>query len=398
VAPRAISVTQAIASVLAVRDMSEEKGSEKELQAGAPEGEKPSVTGPDKQTKEPPPSSLKADTGFINASDPVTHLSEKLDVVYLPDFEEQYVIQPKTGLGQARIETRLRNGWAAEVFSQAVDNSNLIPYVIRQVEQASNAAAGIATTWIPAAMGLPPGTKPLAAFKSFGLEAGDVEDADEAARVLGGILLFKVAEVRVAQPGLYPILKPREIRQWLKIGSIISDEDPEATFETFIQQANVPWIRPDMTFVPAPPFTVIGFNTTTDVFLAPSSQPTQPMNPETTGGVAPPDRSVADSIDKERIKKALMEGKGNSIDNAINSLSENDIAIRATDGSKGTVIRMQSSQFKPENLEKYKLWVLQALKRNSQELEAQLSQDNRHLDFKFLKVPLSELASILEEP
>lgn len=261
-APKEISVVQALAATLATTQTKPAV-----FQAGTPGAEAPA-----------PPSTLKASTGFINQSDPVTALSAKMDVVYLPDFEEQYVIRPRLGLGKADIETCLRNGWAAEVFSQNVDNSQVIPYVIKQVEQASQVAAGIATTWIPMAMDLPPGTAPATLLELMGIQpgvarpqAGAVEEATKLAeKVLGDMLLFKIAEVRVAQPGIYPILKPREIKQWLRYDGVIEGPDAQARFEEFLMQARLPWVRADMAFVPCPPFTVVGFNTTTDVFLAPA--------------------------------------------------------------------------------------------------------------------------------
>jgi hypothetical protein len=93
-----------------------------------------------------------------------------------------------------------------------------------------------------------------------------------AENVLGQVLLFKIAEVRVAQPGVYPILKPREIKQWLRYDGMVMGEDAQASFEEFLVQARLPWIRPDMAFIPCPPFTVVGFNATTDVFLAPATE------------------------------------------------------------------------------------------------------------------------------
>jgi len=268
VVPDKISITQALAALVA-----REKSDDAEQQSGEVEED---TEAPDAQ---PPPSTLKATTGYVNETDPVTALSDLMDVVYLPDFEEQYVIRVKSGLGSAEVETKLRNGWAAEVFTQQVDNSGLIPYVIRQVESASEAAAGIVTDWAPVAAGLPPGTSPASLIETGlggdagAMQSGDVAGAGNAVKeMLGDVLLFKIAEVRTAQPGLYPILKPREIEQWLDFDGTVAGPDPQAAFELFLQASNVPWIRPDMAFVPCPPFTVVGFNATTDVFLMPATE------------------------------------------------------------------------------------------------------------------------------
>jgi hypothetical protein len=283
IAPTKISITQALAATMAGKPLATSKNGGEQVQstkAGAGEdgksdesakGDSAQKTGPDTSPPaSPPPSDLHARTGFINDTDPITRLGDRMDVVYLPDFEEQFVIKQKFGLGKADIETRLRNGWAAEVFAQKVDNSNLIPYVVDQLTKTSDAAAGIFTTWLPVASGLPPGAKPPSLPQLQSSKAGE-PDQQAAKNFLGDILIFKLAEVKIAQPGLYPILKPREIRQWLKFSGVVSGSDPEASFDAFLRQSQVPWIRPDMAFIPCPPFTMIGFNTTTDVFLAPAT-------------------------------------------------------------------------------------------------------------------------------
>lgn len=290
VAPKRISITQALALTLAhppgtnaapSRAGGQESGAT--TLAGAATnalaglvGTAGATSGPDTVKTERPPSELHARTGFLNTSDPVTRLGSRFDIVYLPDFEEQYVIQPKAGLGTADIETQLRNGWAAEVFSQRVDNSNLIPYVINQFENASEAAANIFTTWAPAAVGLPPGLglPQVAKALKTGEEAGQIGEAATAAAraMLGEVLLFKIAEVRIAQPGLYPILKPREIDRLSRHLVRAAGTDPEDSLDLAVRMSNLPWIRQDMAFIPCPPFTVIGFNTTSDVFLAPATE------------------------------------------------------------------------------------------------------------------------------
>ena len=276
--PKKLSITQAFALTLAGQQAGKEgKSSATEQGAPAGGGEKTKKEVGKTETKQEvkPPSELHAQTGFINSTDPVTRLGDRMDVVYLPDFEEQYVIQPHTGLGVADIETKLRNGWAAEVFTNKVDNSNLIPYVINQFEKASDAASGIFTTWAPLVAGLPPVPsiskmlKPLGA-KEQGALAGGAE-GEKITDYLGNVLVFKVAEVKIAQPGLYPILKPREIKQWLKYGVVVAGPDEDVAFSSFLLQSQVPWIRQDMAFIPCPPFTMIAFNATTDIFIMPAT-------------------------------------------------------------------------------------------------------------------------------
>lgn len=271
VAPARLSITQALAASLAAIQPEGGRG-EGGLQSATPGAAAP-------PPKEAPPTELTARTGYVNDTDPVTSLSDLMDVVYLPDFEEQYIIEPHGLLGKADIETKLRNGWAAEVFAQQFDNSNLIPYVIKQVERASEAAAGIAATWFPASAPAKIGldqVKKIAKDRQ-GFQSGSPLESTDVQKVLGNVILFKIAEVKFAQPGLYPILKPREIRQWLKSDAVIPlNVDADAKLEQFIASSKTPWIRPDMAFVPCPPFTVVGFNVTTDVFLLPATERVAP--------------------------------------------------------------------------------------------------------------------------
>lgn len=330
VAPQKISVGQALAATLA------RAGSEAaKQQAGGVDSDDPPSAEPGATE---PPSTLMATTGFINQSDPVTELSDKMDIVYLPDFEEQYVIQAKTGMGKAKIETRLRNGWAAETFSVDVDNSQVVPYVIKQIEKVSDVAAGIATTWLPVAAGLPPGTSP-AALMGAELQAGGVEGdltTRVAENVLGQVLLFKIAEVRIAQPGVYPILKPREIQQWLKYdGAIGGGKDAQESFEKFLIQAKLPWIRPDVAFIPCPPFTMIGFNATTDVFLAPATD--RGVMP--SGDAESAARAMAGDLTRHinDIKAAIVKKKADLVADP-NFINKQAIQVAVSKLGNGTVI------------------------------------------------------------
>lgn len=364
-APRQISITQALAASLAtearsgtdVNQQSGTAGGQTDAIPAEPSGGPNTIPGTNR-----PPSELHARTGFINEKDAITRLGERMDIVYLPDFEEQYVITPRIGLGTADIETRLRNGWAAEVFSQKVDNSNLIPYVIDQVERASEAAAGIFTTWAPVAAGLPPGTSPASVSEIVeqSVKAGGAQG--DAKNVLGEVLIFKIAEVKIAQPGVYPILKPREIMHWLKFDGILDANDPDANLESLLNNAQTPWIRPEMAFIPCPPFTMIGFNVTTDVFLSPATERVV---------VAAPNRAERDSRANARgqtitIEEAIaqiktkLEGAQASLDTSLAAIVNWDDIGVSTLGDTTTIELDLSSKIEDANkasaLDELKKW------------------------------------------
>lgn len=248
-----------------------------------------------------PPTSVTGRVGFINNKDPITELGPIMDVVYLPDMDEQYVIKRNYGLGSGDLQVALRNGWAAETFGESVDNSNLIPYVIDQFGKASDAAANVAKTWGLKSVGAltddpvdmsagdddPEGGGESTAAET---QAGTLENQgsgtanDPIRNLLGQMVLMKVVQVKVAQPGLYPLLKPREILDWYRLtynrgricdacslpqGQCGCVVNPEFQFEQFLRSRKLHWIRPDQVFVPAPPFTMVGFNVVTDAYIGP---------------------------------------------------------------------------------------------------------------------------------
>jgi hypothetical protein len=224
-----------------------------------------------------PPSTVESRVGFINGEDPVTRLNDLFDVVYLPDFDEQYVVRRRAVLGTSDFQMRLRNGWAAETFGEQFDNSNLIPYVIEQVESASAAALNVATQWGLRSVGVPATSVPVAPPATpAGQQQGATPEQEERAALdlLGNLVLLKVVEIRTAQPGLYPILKPREVYDWFggPADRIASGTAGDAGLRSLLAAKGLAWIRPDQVFVPAPPVTMVGFNTTSNVFLAPANK------------------------------------------------------------------------------------------------------------------------------
>jgi hypothetical protein len=404
IAPAKLSVAQAIAAMVVGLTNAAKAAGSGNLQAGTTDTNVPSSAATQTNTPptpEPPAQTLSASTGYINDTDPVTKLGSILDVVYLPDMEEQYVIQAHTGFaGQADIETRLRNGWAAETFKQKVDNSQLIPYVIRQFQSASDTAAKIATTWLPtAAFGLPPNTS-LADMMKFvskgagGLQSGTTGDTNaptiNARDFLGKALLFKIAEVRVGQPGLYPILKPREIRQWFKPTGVIGGGDPELNFETFIQQANVPWIRPDMAFIPCPPFTVVGFNSTIDVFMMPATERVGIATPADDS--TPKNKPIENSNEVEKMKKQvhdvfLAAAKSSTVPE-LKELTDQGVVVSPDNNATKIRCGIAGSQFKPGF--DYVTFVASALKVKSEDTKALVSTDSSSLTIT-IQEPLSQI-------
>ncbi|MEM7245419.1 MAG: hypothetical protein AAF533_08745, partial [Acidobacteriota bacterium] len=216
---------------------------------------------------------------------------------------------------------------------------------------------GIATAWALKGSGVPVTPASMEALAENGitdpaaLQSGGPQALSGIENLLGEVLLFKIAEVRIAQPGLYPILKPREIGQWLKTNGIVSGRDSEETFELYLQQAQVPWVRTDMAFIPCPPFTMIGFNTTTDVFLAPATERVRVGSVPTPGGGGSEgsggsgDGASLQSIrtgDAATVRAALDAAKGEGPDAAMKSYDSVVEVIPTGDGN-GTKVTIRAS-------------------------------------------------------
>jgi len=163
-----------------------------------------------------------------NSAFAITPLKRYFDIVWLPDFDEQYVVRGKAGMGNASIGLQLGQGWSLQGLEATVDNSALTERVYRLIDEGSR----ILSTLGRASVGLPPVP---------GGEQGANEPVPEGAlRFSGGTpVTVKVTFVRVAAPGLYPILKPKELAE---------AKTPSAEVQRRL-------------LVPVAPYTNIAFNT-----------------------------------------------------------------------------------------------------------------------------------------
>ncbi len=81
------------------------------------------------------------------------------DVAYLPDFEEQYAVVAKAGLGNAQVAVNMGQGWSLQGLDALTDNSELNRRIFALIDEATalgKAAAGAALGLPPGAMGLIP--------------------------------------------------------------------------------------------------------------------------------------------------------------------------------------------------------------------------------------------------
>lgn len=132
-------------------------------------------------------------------------LRGNFDIVYLPDFEEQYVASSSPGLGKAMFAVNLGQGWSLQGFDSLVDNSdlnkrifNLIDTSIRLAQAAASAATGFP-------LSLPGGAEP-GIIRPQSKEAATSE-------IPGTPVTLKIVVVHYTAKGLYPVIKPRELQE-----------------------------------------------------------------------------------------------------------------------------------------------------------------------------------------
>lgn len=164
-----------------------------------------------------------------NSAFAVTPQPRYFNILWLPDFDEQYVVTARAGLGNAGAVLGFGQGWSLQALEATVDNSALAKPLLDFYGGTLGALQQLATAKIEA---------PLAALTGQA-GAGAQSAAANATTFAGGTpVTLKVTRVRIVAPGLYPVLKPGEVRD-LKLDAV--------------QARRI--------LAPVPPLTNIAFNT-----------------------------------------------------------------------------------------------------------------------------------------
>lgn len=125
------------------------------------------------------------------------------DVVWMPDFDEKYVVQGTPGLGNANIGVTMVQGWGLYGLDARIDNSAIVKPLLNFYSTGLDALSQLAKSKI----------LPASALQG-GAQSGDVDAAVKPRQQLltaGTRVSVKVTKVLVAAPGLYPVLKPAEV-------------------------------------------------------------------------------------------------------------------------------------------------------------------------------------------
>gem|GEM_PF-4651362 len=128
-------------------------------------------------------------------------LQDYFELVYLPDFEEQYVIDPRANLGSLDLQLTRGPGGELLALGMQVDNRAVTGPIVDAWEKLVQAGVSAGTS----AMGFPREqvvSPPTPAHSLL---------ADRLAPQAQTSVTLRVHVVRMASPGLYPILKASEV-------------------------------------------------------------------------------------------------------------------------------------------------------------------------------------------
>lgn len=121
------------------------------------------------------------------------------DVVWLPDFDEKYVIQGTPGLGNANIGITMVQGWGLYGMDAKIDNNAIVKPLLDFYSTGLGALSQLAKSKILPASAI-----------SGGVQAGPGDDGGIRALPVATRVSVKIMKVSVVAPGLYPMLKPTE--------------------------------------------------------------------------------------------------------------------------------------------------------------------------------------------
>lgn len=193
------------------------------------------------------------------------------DVVWMPDFDEKYVVQGKPGLGNANIGVTMTQGWGLYGLDARIDNSAVVKPLLDFYSTGFEALGKLAKSQI---------------FPAGELTGGGAQGALEATELpVGARVTVKVTRVQVVAPGLYPILKPNE-----KANAV----DATASSSDLVKR-----------HLPLRPYTNIAFNTY-EVVIVEAAKPSgdTPMNLQRYFDQVGPDGSIV----TPEVPKGLTNG------------------------------------------------------------------------------------------
>ena len=149
---------------------------------------------------------------------PILPVNEYFDIVFLPDYEEQYSVTVSPGLGNATASLNYGPGDTLVGFNGSVDNSRINNFIFEQLRFLSETAQGLGLS----ALGLPPLASNEIGDLASSLNPAEGEAGPQSGSgadmqlIPGARVTLRVTIVDFATVGLHPIPKAREIGDILR--------------------------------------------------------------------------------------------------------------------------------------------------------------------------------------
>lgn len=169
------------------------------VQGTVPKPAEPKKDEPKKDNSAGTLTTASATTAGDPLTDPFVKLGNDLfDVLYLPDFSEQYAVESRAGLGVVNSQIGFENGWMVERAHVQIDNRELGKFVFENLSKALDLALSLV------APGAPQAKSAAEALKG---QAAKAQTATDATKEALRTVVLRVKNVSFATPGIYPILK-----------------------------------------------------------------------------------------------------------------------------------------------------------------------------------------------
>ncbi|MDB5332119.1 MAG: hypothetical protein JWP03_3270 [Phycisphaerales bacterium] len=138
-------------------------------------------------------------------------LRGNFDLLYLPDFDEQYAVDGYAGLGNANFQVNLGQGWSLQGFNSLTDNSEINKRIFDLIDT----SAQLAKTAASAELGQ---LLPLVQQAAKNVTPGGVAALQGNPQTLptdirGTAVTLRVIVLHYAARGLYPVIKPHELQE-----------------------------------------------------------------------------------------------------------------------------------------------------------------------------------------
>ena len=330
-----------------------------------------------------------------NSAYAVQPLRGNFDIVYLPDFDEQYVISSKANLGNAEFQLNLGQGWSLQGFNSISDNSEINERFFDLIDTSISLAKQAAAGFIPGAGAL------IGAAQQQNATIGDADGdgrIDGAVTVNGRQVTIKIVVLHYAAKGLYPVLKPREMLRSNQPSIIIIDPFEDGMVVRGPADLRDPAVRDAIHRygadtgrfnVPVYPYQYISFNTfryaavelvtnngvpfgtlydATGTTGSVGNARTTGPNPVITGGVGgQQDRTGPNaSAGEQKLAEHLATKRDSSTEAVIQGLpDQGGIGVAVSKANPSHVeVTLQSSQAAPFDMSKrndYRNWLVDAI-------------------------------------